>query len=102
MNASNLGSSIGRRGLRAPGDGITSLGADGRSLTLGGTSVAVPFVTGAAALLWSAFPSASAAGIKLATSHAATTRRATVVPPLLDAAGAYQLLSNSRYEAVNA
>ena len=50
MNESNLGSSIGRRGLSAPGDGITSLGAEGQSLTLGGTSVAVPFVTGAIAL----------------------------------------------------
>ncbi len=39
LNGSNLGSSIGLRGLRAPGDGVTSLGADGRSLTLGGTSV---------------------------------------------------------------
>ena len=29
MNESNLGSSIGRRGLRAPGDAITSLGAEG-------------------------------------------------------------------------
>ena len=56
MNESNLGSSIGRRGLSAPGDGITSLGAEGQPLTLGGTSVAVPFVTGAIALLWSEFP----------------------------------------------
>ena len=69
MNESNLGGSIGRRGLRAPGDGITSLGAEGQSLTLGGTSVAVPFVTGATALLWSAFPSATAAHIKLAVTR---------------------------------
>ena len=93
MNESNLGGSIGRRGLRAPGDGITSLGAEGQSLTLGGTSVAVPFVTGAAALLWSAFPSATAAHIKLAVTQASAPRRASVVPPLLDAAAAYRLLS---------
>jgi subtilisin family serine protease len=92
MNESNLGSSIGRRGLRAPGDGITSLGAKGPSLTLGGTSVAAPFVTGATALLWSAFPAATAAHIKLAVTQASTLRRASVVPPLLDAAGAYQVL----------
>ena len=34
MNESNLGSSIGRRGLSAPGDSITSLGSEGQSLTL--------------------------------------------------------------------
>ena len=101
MNESNLGSSIGRRGLRAPGDGITSLGAEGQSLTLGGTSVAVPFVTGAIALLWSEFPSATAAQIKLAITQASTPRRASVVPPLLDAAAAYQVLLSSECEAVN-
>jgi subtilisin family serine protease len=93
VNESNLGGSIGRRGLRAPGDGITSLGAEGQSLTLGGTSVAAPFVTGATALLWSAFPSAPAAHIKLAVTRASTPRRPSVVPPLLDAAASYQLLS---------
>ena len=56
MNHSNLGSSIGRRGLGAPGDRITSLGAEGEPLTFGGTSAAAPFVTGAIALLWSEFP----------------------------------------------
>ena len=97
-NESNLGSSIGRRGLTAPGDGITSLGAEGQSLTLGGTSVAVPFVTGAIALLWSEFPAATAAQIKLAISQAYAPRRASVVPPLLDAAMAYQslLTANAR------
>jgi len=42
---------------------VTSLGSEGRPLTLGGTSVATPFVTGAIALLWSEFPAASAAQI---------------------------------------
>ena len=92
INESNLGSSIGRRGLSAPGAGITSLGAEGHSLTLGGTSVAVPFVTGAIALLWSEFPSATAAQIILAISRAYTPRRASVVPPLLDAAATYHIL----------
>lgn len=94
INESNLGSSIGTRGLSAPGDNITSLGSGGQSLTLGGTSVAVPFVTGAIALLWSEFPAATAAQIKLAIMQASTTkpRRASVVPPLLDATAAYQIL----------
>ena len=93
MNESNLGGSIGRRGLSAPGDGITSLGAEGRPLSLGGTSVAAPFVTGTIALLWSEFPAATAAQVKLAVTQASTPRRASVVPPLLDAAAAYQTLS---------
>lgn len=96
LNESNLGSSIGRHGLSAPGDGVTSLGTEGQPLTLGGTSVAVPFVTGAIALLWSEFPSASAAHVKLAITHKAHPRRASVVPPLLDATAAYQALSTAR------
>ncbi len=90
INESNLGGSIGMRGLSAPGDGITSLGSKGQSLTLGGTSVAVPFVTGAIALLWSEFPAATAAQIKLALIPG--PRRASVVPPLLNAAVAWQIL----------
>ena len=84
---------IGKRGLCAPGDRITSLGAKGPPLTLGGTSVAVPFVTGAAALLWSEFPTATAAQIKLAMMQASAPRRPSVVPPLLDALAAYQALT---------
>jgi subtilisin family serine protease len=95
VNESNLGSSIGWRGLRAPGDSITSLGSEGQSLTFSGTSVAVPFVTGAIALLWSEFPAAAAAQIKLSITQTATPRRASVVPPLLDAAAAYQILSTA-------
>ena len=92
LNESNLGGSIGRRGLSAPGDGITSLGPEGKFLSLSGTSVAVPFVTGTIALLWSQFPSLNAAQIKLALTQAYSPRRASVVPPLLDAEAAYQIL----------
>jgi subtilisin family serine protease len=90
LNGSNLGSSIGLRGLRAPGGGVTSLGAGGRSLTLGGTSVAAPFVTGAVALVWSQLPAASGAQIRLAFQLAHFRGRASVTPPLLDAWAAYQ------------
>jgi subtilisin family serine protease len=92
MNHSTLGSSIGRRGLGAPGEQITSLGAEGKPLTLGGTSAAAPFVTGAIALLWSEFPNASATAIKLAITQPYSRRRNTVVPPLLDAWMSYQSL----------
>jgi subtilisin family serine protease len=92
LGQSNLGISIGRRGLGAPGDGIISLGAEGKPLALGGTSAAAPFVTGAIALLWSEFSDANAAQLKFAVARAHSARRATVVPPLLDAWGAYQYL----------
>lgn len=95
-NDSNLGGSIGRRGLGAPGEAITSLGAEGWALILSGTSVAAPFVTGAIALLWSEFPTATAAEIKLALTNAHGARRPTVVPPLLDAAAAYRILRAAR------
>jgi subtilisin family serine protease len=90
---SNMGSSIGRRGLMAPGDGITSLGTAGKPITLGGTSAATPFVTGAAALLWSLFSNAPAADIKLAITQGSPARRKSVAPPMLNAWGAYQVLS---------
>jgi subtilisin family serine protease len=88
----NIGRSIGQRGLLAPGEGITSLAAAGEPHPFGGTSVAAPLVTGAVALLWSAFPAATAAEIHLAVTHSATVRRRSVVPPILDAWGAYQRL----------
>jgi len=95
VNQTNLGSSIGRRGLGAPGDNVTSLGAEGNSIAFGGTSAAAPFVTGSIALLWSEFTVATAAEVKLAMTQAYAPRRATVVPPLLDAWAAYQTLGNS-------
>jgi subtilisin family serine protease len=92
LRQSNLGSSIGKRGLSAPGDGITSLGADGKTITFGGTSIAAPFVTGAVALLWSLFPAAAPAQVKLAVTQSHPARRVSVVPPLLDAWAAYQVM----------
>jgi subtilisin family serine protease len=90
MNQSNLGSSLGRRGLGAAGEDIESIGAEGRPLTLGGTSFAAAFVTGTIALLWSIFPATSAAEMR----HAMTNngRRATVAPPLLDAWAVYEMM----------
>jgi subtilisin family serine protease len=95
MTASNLGGSIARRGLMAPGDAVTSLGMNGQPVTSGGTSAAAPFVTGAIALLCSLFPDASASEVKWAVARA-DMRRASVVPPLLDAWAAYQLMQNRR------
>jgi subtilisin family serine protease len=88
---SNFGPSIGKRGLGAPGDRITSLGTKVKTLTSSGTSAAAPFVTGTIALLWSLFPQATTAHMKQAITQA-SSRRAAITPPLLDAWGAYQYL----------
>jgi subtilisin family serine protease len=96
LSESNYGSSIGRRGLCAPGEQVVSLGSDGQPRQFGGTSAAAPFVTGTIALLWSQFPSATASQIKSALLHAGGNRRNTVVPPILDAAAAYQAMATAR------
>jgi subtilisin family serine protease len=93
LSYSNLGHSIGRQGLSAPGDNIVSLAAGGNSPTISGTSAAAPFVTGAVALLYSMFPTATAAKVKSVVIGASPVRRASVVPPLLDAWAAYQNLA---------
>jgi subtilisin family serine protease len=92
---SNLGSSIGRRGLSAPGQNVTSLGSTGNPLTLSGTSAAAPFVTGAIALLWSEFPRANATQIRLAVTRTRSGVRHAITPPLLDAWAAYQAMHDT-------
>ena len=94
---SNLGSSIGRWGLAAPGENIVSLGTDGKPQTSSGNphSAAATFVTGAIALLWSDFPSASAAQIKLSVTQAGKSPRRTIAPPLLDAWAVYEAMSRN-------
>jgi len=89
---SNLGQSIGKHGLRAPSENIASLDPTGKIVTFSGTSAATPFVTGAIALLWSEFPAASAAAIKVAIAGGRGSR-SSVMPPLLDAWAAWQVLN---------
>jgi subtilisin family serine protease len=96
MDSSNLGASIGRCGLGAPGEAVTSLGVSSPPLTMGGTSAATPFVTGAVALTWSEFPAATAGEVRSAVIQAAAPRRASIVPPLLNAWASYQAMSKSR------
>jgi subtilisin family serine protease len=94
MDLSNLGASIGRCGLGAPGEAIISLGATTEPATMGGTSVATPFVTGAVALIWSEFPAAIAAAVRSAVMQAVASRRTSIVPPLLNAWAAYRAMSS--------
>jgi subtilisin family serine protease len=91
LSHTNLSAAIGRRGLAAPGARIPGLGADGDSVSWSGTSVATPFVTGAIALLWSEFPTASAGEVKAAITRS-PLKRTAIVPPLLDAEHAYRHL----------
>jgi subtilisin family serine protease len=95
LGLSNLSASTGRRGLTAPGADVTSLRPDGKPEVGSGTSVAAPFVTGAIALLWSERPDAPAAAIKQAILRPHVGRRPGLVPPPLDAWGAYEFLQRS-------
>ena len=95
MAYSNVSRAIGTGGLRAPGERITSLGADSGQQTSSGSSAAAPFVTGTIALLWSLFPAAAAARIKLAVTRPFGIRGRSVMPPLLDAWAAYSFLAAS-------
>lgn len=93
LDVSNLGASIGRRGLGAPGERVVGLTPAGEQVQWTGTSAATPFVTGAIALLWSAFPTAPASVVRSAVTRCRPRRR-SIVPPLLDAWAAYVGMQN--------
>jgi len=95
LSRTNLGRTIARNGVCAPGAHITSLDANGGVVAWSGTSAAVPFVTGTLALLWSQRPRASTSELRRAVT---THRRSTgsIVPPLLDAWRGYTSLVKER------
>jgi subtilisin family serine protease len=96
ISYTNLGDSIGRHGLSGPGDGITSLGTNGKPPTFSGTSAAAPFVTGAIALLMSIFPNSAPTEVKFAVTRSRSPRRPSIVPPLLNAWAAYESMLATR------
>lgn len=61
--------------LIAPGSRILSTIPSGQTASLSGTSMAAPIVSGAAALLWSRFPSAHASQIKSALLKSSESTR---------------------------
>jgi subtilisin family serine protease len=93
LSYTNLGGSIGRRGLLAPGLGVNGLDAGGGVASFDGTSAATPFVSAAAALLWSEFPHRRADEVRLAVTQGTGARRSSIVPPLLNAWAGYQALA---------
>ncbi|MBC7936278.1 MAG: S8 family serine peptidase [Rhizobacter sp.] len=92
LRMSNLGNSIGRNGLSAPGENITSLAPADTYTSFTGTSAATPFVTGVIALLWSLYPSLPGAVIKQAVTGAVNKRR-SVIPPVINAQASLEYLN---------
>lgn len=92
---SNFGHSISRRGLMAPGVNITSTAPDGGYTQMSGTSAAAPFVTGTVALLWSILPQAKAHSIIKSLRISNTSHHRAIIPPLLNAHEAYQVLQRN-------
>jgi subtilisin family serine protease len=92
---SNFGSSIGNRGVMAPGFNIRSTYPTGQYTYMSGTSIATPFVTGSIALLWSIFPKANPAAILNSITRATSFNRRSIIPPLLNVEASWNKLKNS-------
>lgn len=92
---SNFGPSIGGRGLMAPGVNITSISPSGGYTQMSGTSFAVPFVTGAIALLWSIFPNASPTVIMHSITSGKSLKPRSIIPLLLNVEAAWHNLKKS-------
>jgi subtilisin family serine protease len=89
---SNFGSSIGSSGLMAPGVNVTSTSAGGGYRQMSGTSISVPFVTGAIALLCSIFPKATTEEIIYSVRMISSFNGRSMIPPILDAEAAVEKL----------
>lgn len=94
----NLGRSIGQRGVGAPGEHVTGLRPDGTRAVFGGTSAAAPFVTGTIALLYSLLPGLDRGRLLWALTRA-RHGRSRLVPAPLDAWAAYEVLTGKEARA---
>jgi subtilisin family serine protease len=93
LRRSNLGASVGSRGLAAPGAAVTSLAPGAGFATGSGTSAAAAIVTGTLALIRSALPGADAASLREAiVLGAQPSGPASVVPPSMHGYATYRLL----------
>ncbi|MER7056882.1 MULTISPECIES: S8/S53 family peptidase [unclassified Streptomyces] len=92
---SNIGRSIGQRGVGVMADGLMSLGAHGRLRPFGGTSAAAAVVTGSAALILSELPKATPEEL-ISAMKGAPSHRTSVVPPLMNAWRAFESLLATR------
>jgi subtilisin family serine protease len=92
---SNFGPSIGNRGLMAPGVNIRSTYPGGQYTYMSGTSFAAPFVTGSIALLWSIFPNTTPSAIVRSLIRGISFNSRSIIPPLLNAEAALNILKNS-------
>jgi len=95
MPGSNLGHSLGSRGVGAFGEGIASIESAPAPRRMLGTSIATPLVTGAIALLSSLFPKANVTNLKQAILQRTSGLPRSIVPPLLDAKKACEFLAGS-------
>lgn len=90
LPAAHLSPRLRRHALSAPGEGITSLDSPGGLATRSGAAAAVPFVTGAAALLWSALPETDVDALRHALLCTARgSRMMAPSPPLMNAWAAF-------------
>ncbi|MFI1062209.1 S8 family serine peptidase [Streptomyces spororaveus] len=87
----NMGRSIGQRGIGAVADGLMSLGQHGGVRPFGGTSAAAAVVTGAVALIWSELPKTAPEEL-ISALKGDPSRRTSVVPPLMNAWRAFESL----------
>ena len=90
----NLGPTIGTRGVLAPGSALTSTSPGGGFAPTSGTSVATAIVTGVIALLWSLNPEASAEAVRYSVAGKCNRRRPSVIPRLLDVCATWRSLQS--------
>ena len=93
---SNFGSSVGKRGLMAPGIDILSTFPSGEYGYMSGSSAAAPFVTGTLALILSIFPKAKIEEIMFLIRYGISRRR-SIIPPLLNAGDLFEKLKRKYY-----